>query len=214
MKYTGNYIYFEYEETDQELVYILEEYINEHAQRIFDFFNYTPKEKVTVYIIPTKEEYDRKLNEIRNTDTTIPSWNVATTTYDNKILFLSNKGYVDEYGKEIDDYKQTFLHEFIHYVTFNYCTNFNYKIPFKCLSEGIAQYLSNQKENENLEFNCTEEEFINGNKCYDEWLLFTRYVLSNYEKEYFLDLLKDDNYAKTEIDTLYKKLNEYYNDTL
>ena len=218
MRYEGKYAIFNYDEKDKDLIYHLESYINDKATRIFDFFGYVPSEKVNISIIPTKEEYDNQLKKIRNSDLPIPLWNIGTTTYDNRINLVSLNDYqntafknqLNNYDNALLEYQKTILHEFVHYVTISYCNEFKYPIPCKCLLEGIAQYLSGQREDKKMEFKYSLDDLLLTNNCYDGWLLFVRYILTTFPEDYFIGLLEDYNYASREIISKYEDVKKYY----
>ena len=73
----------------------------------------------------------------------------------------------------------------------------------------IAQYLSGQRDNETLDFNYTLDE-IKGDNCYKGWFVLTKYILDNYDKEYFLELVSDDDYAEEELPRLYEETKSFY----
>ena len=82
----------------------------------------------------------------------------------------------------------------------------NCSFSIKCLSEGIAQYLSNQKSDSVLKFNYSLSEILTSNQCYNGWYLVTKYIIEKYPRELFIELLKDNNRAEKFIKDKYERL--------
>ena len=62
----------------------------------------------------------------------------------------------NNFDKALNDYKKNIIHEFVHFVTYLFCKKYSLNYPLKYLSEGIAQYLSKQKDDINLKFDYIE----------------------------------------------------------
>ncbi len=177
-----------YDEEDSMLVDPIINIIEDNAERVFSFFGYKPNKKVDIYIVKDKNTYDSILKKLRNSDDDIPKWNVGTTTYDGRIYYLSFNDYdsSSHINKTLDYYEKGILHEFVHFVNFEYCLNNNLPIPNKVLSEGIAQYLSGQNSDKDIKYNLEK-----GNS-YDNALYVVRYIIDNKGRDYFLHLLEHD----------------------
>ena len=211
------YAKFIYEKQDEKLVNILEEYIEENAERIFEFFDPSLERKpLEIEIISTKKEYDERQKARRKVEE-IPNWSVGTY-YDNKIEYVSfndyqNTGhrYTEEnYEDALNHYKKTIIHEFTHYVLKLYIDKYDNNEPLKYLNEGIAQYLSGQRDNMKLEFNYSLDNILNSKDCYPGWYLMVKYILDEYSREYFLKLLIHNDLALSETPYLYDEAKEYY----
>lgn len=218
MQLIGNYAVYSYDEADFELVKSIDNYLNNNAKTIFKLYGFVPQKKVNIYIIPTKKEYDETLQKIRNNDSPIPSWNVATTSYKGNIYYLSLRDYINTSHKNILEnpayamtyYLKALFHEFIHFVTFEYCYLRNYTIPCKCILEGIAEYYSEQKDITTLKFDYSLEDILYSNNCYDGWLLYVNYIVNHYNEDHLLSLLEEFGYATREIERMYEDVKKYY----
>ena len=213
MKYIGKYATYYYEKSDEDLIKGLDEYINKDAENIYNFFDSTlNRENVDINIIPTKEEYDNIVKLRRNVDS-IPKWEIGNAG-DGIITYVSLKDYKntdhkfkpEDYDKALIDYKKTMVHEYVHFVSILYKKKNNIKDSTRYLEEGIAQYLSHQKENKKLEFKYSLEDIYESKSCYDGFYLMTKYILDNYGKEYFLKLLTDKEYTLKETPKIYKQI--------
>ncbi len=184
----SNYERVIYDEVDGSLVDHIISYIDDNADMVFSFFGYKPDKKVDIYIVKDKDNYDTILKGLRNSNEDIPKWNIGTTTYDGRIYYLSLNDYANtsHQNETLDGYKKTILHEFVHFVTYEYCNNKKISYPHQILLEGIAQYLSNQNSEKEIKYN-PEKDF-----SYDNALYVVRYIMDNKGKDYFLYLLEHD----------------------
>lgn len=208
------YAKFIYEKEDEDLVNVLEEYLNDNANEIFEFFDLDLEKKtLEIRMIPTKEEYDR-LSKERKKVNTIPKWAVGNY-HDGIIEYVSFNDYQNtshkytEYNEALETYKKTIIHEFIHYVVDLYVDKNNGNHPLCYLNEGIAQYLSKQRTG-NLTFNYSLDDILNSNDCYPGWYLMVKYILDEYGKDYFLKILLHDDLALSETQYIYEQAKEYY----
>jgi len=209
------YAKFIYNEEDEELVNSLENSLNENGQKIFDFFDSSlERTPLEIKIIPTKKEYDELNKKRRGVE--IPKWSIGTF-YDNTIEYVSLNDYKntthafpkEKYNEALDYYKKTIIHEFTHYVLFLYIKKYNNVSPLKYLNEGIAQYLSGQRDNMKYEFNYSLDDIL-GNNCYPGWYLMTKYIIEKYGKEYFLKLVIDSKLATDETPRIYEEAKKYF----
>ena len=177
-----------YDEENSMLIDPIINIIEDNAENIFSFFGYKPNKKLDIYIVKDKKTYDDNLKKLRNSNVPIPKWNVGTTTYDGRIYYLSFNEYPNTPHKNmtLDEYNKGMLHEFVHFVNFEYCLNNNLSIPNKVLSEGIAQYLSGQKSDKEIKFNLEKGD------SYDNALYVVKYIMDNKGRDYFLHLLEHD----------------------
>lgn len=218
MEKETKYYRFNYSKGDEDLIEELEEYLNQKREEIFDFFDKTlQKEIVTINIIPTKKEYDEISKKIRGVDS-IPSWSVGIS-HDNKIEYVSLHDYKntshkfneDKYFEKLDYYKKTIVHEYVHFVAGIYLKKNNCDYPIKYLNEGIATYLSGQKDDIEIPFNFKIEDILESKSSYDAWYLLTKYIIEEYGKEYFLELFKNRELAINETPRLFEEAKEYFN---
>lgn len=218
MEKETKYAKFIYTKQDSELVDILEEYLNEKAENIFNFFDSTLERRpLEIRIISTKKEYD-EINKKRRGVDSIPAWSIGNY-HDDIIEYVSFNDYqntahsypIEKYDEYLGYYKKTIIHEFTHYVLKLYLDKYNLNDnPYRYLNEGIAQYLSGQRDNQDIKFNCSLDIILdNSGNNYPAWYLMTKYIVDNYGREYFLKLL-DNKLAKEETPRLFEEAKNYY----
>jgi len=217
MERKSKYYIFNYSKTDEDLVIELEDYLNKKIEDIFSFFDSSLKrEQVQINIIPTKKEYDEISKKIRGIDS-IPDWSIGLS-YDNKIEYVSLHDYNstahkfsdDKYFEKLDYYKKTIVHEYVHFVAGLYLRKYNCKDPAKFLNEGIATYLSGQKDNVKIDFNFTIEDILENKSSYDAWYMFTKYIIEEYGKDYFLELFRNRELSIKKAPRLYEDAKYFY----
>lgn len=217
MERITDYYKFTYSKDDEDLIVVLEDYLNQKREDIFNFFDSSlQREQVEINIIPTKKEYDELSKKIRGIDS-IPNWSIGLS-HDNKIEYVSLHDYKntahkfseDKYLEKLDYYKKTIVHEYVHYVSGLYCKKNNLDWPVKFLNEGIATYLSGQKEEIEIPFNFKIEDILESSSNYDAWYLLTKYIIEEYGKKYFLELFGNNELAVKEAPRLFEEAKEYY----
>lgn len=193
---------FNFDECDQNLIDELVEFLDQNAQRIFDFFELQATKKVIVNIIPTKKEFDDFIRKSRNLsdEDKIPRWVIGTFA-DGVITYLSLNDFknTSHACKGLEYYKKTILHEFVHFTNALFNALHNCPYTEKFLSEGIASYLSMQRDGKKIDFDYSIEEVLSTkrfNPSYDAWHLLTQYLVENYDKEFVLGLFKDNQQAR------------------
>ena len=213
MEYMSKYAKYTYEKQDEDLIKGLDEYINRYAEDIYLFFDPTLERKqAKITIIPTKKEYDEWFKVKWNRDE-IPNWDIGNT-YEGNITFVSLHDYgntqhahwLKNYEQALIDYNKTIVHEYVHFVTILYQIKNNINKPLRYLTEGIAQYLSHQRDNLNLNFHYSLEDILESKSCYIGYYLMVKYILDNYGKEYFFKLLSDNDYALEETKKIYEEI--------
>ena len=123
---------FQFEQKDSGLVNDLAIYLDENFQTIYHFFGMdNDYQKPIIHIVATKKELDdiyRRFNDLDSNDD-VPKWLVGLCASDMQIYYLSLNDYKNtshafddsEYDSQLDMYKKTILHEFIHYVHRSFC---------------------------------------------------------------------------------------------
>ena len=96
----------------------------------------------------------------------------------------------------------------------------NFNIQNNCgptaiyLREGIAIYLSKQKENIALDFNYSLEQILEtdvNKRSYEAYYLVTKYLVENYDKDFVIELFKSNRQANEFLkNQLYNKTKEHY----
>jgi hypothetical protein len=217
MEKETKYYRINYSKGDEDLIVELVDYLDQKREDIFNFFDSTlQKEKVTINIIPTKKEYDEIAKKIRGVDE-IPKWSIGFA-YDDIINYVSLHDYKntshafteDKYLERLDYYKKTIVHEYVHFVADLYRKKNNIGHRIKYLNEGIATYLSGQKEDMEIPFNYKLEDILEKNNSYDAWYLLTKYIIEEYGKEYFLELFGNNEKTSKEVSKLFKEAKDYY----
>jgi hypothetical protein len=213
MEFIGKYAKYYYEKQDKDLIGSLDEYLNKQAEDIYNFFDPSlDRCQAEIHIIPTKEEYDNIVKKYRNVNE-VPKWDIGNTG-EGIITYVSLNDYKntahafkpEEYDKALEDYKKTLIHEYVHFVTIQYQIKNNINKPLRYLSEGIAQCLSHQRDNIKKDFNYSLEDILESKDCYIGFYQMTKYILDNYDKEYFFQLLSDKDYALEETPKIYKQI--------
>lgn len=207
MKKETKFAIFEYCENDDCLIDQLAVYLDEKAIDIYNFFEVEPKEKVQILIVPTKNKFDVLFNlkNGRPKDAKVALSSRGTLTLDNEILFLSIADYKntthafaqEQKEEAVELYKKTLVHEFVHFV--NVCFNKKMGCSFteKFLVEGIACYLSGQKENKKIDFNFQIDDVLNREKqMYDAYYVITKYFVEHYDKAFVLEIFQSSRQAR------------------
>ena len=217
MERKTKYANYNYEKEDEQLVNELDNYLEDNALKIYDFFKIKVQDKIVdINIIPTKEEYDEIAKRIRGVDS-IPKWSIGFS-HDDKIEYLSLRDYKStshafddsRYDEMLDYYKKTIVHEYVHYVAALHINGKGLDRPARYLNEGIAIYLSGQKDNQNLSFDYSLEDIEAKNNTYDAWYIITKHILEEYGKDYFFKLFNDRDLALKELPNIYEEVKESY----
>ena len=214
MKLTCKYANINYEENDKDLAEKLGKYLEKHAEEIYDFFDPTLERKIIDINLMTKKEYDKLHKEIYHGE--VPKWSVGF--YNGKCInYVSLNDYkntshkIDNYEEALSYYLKTIVHEYIHFVTSEYCIKNKLNKPIKYLSEGIAQVLSGQRDNDKINFTYNTDDILN-NTNYGAWYMTTKYILDVEGKDKFFELLsneeKSKNYVIENIDNMKKHYNK------
>lgn len=215
------YVLINYKTEDAKDIDKLGEYVDSCALDIINFFELdklTSKAQIT--IIPTKSEFDELFKQIHGFEAGSSSRGFVNQN-NGEIIYLSINDYkntshkFDElhFEEAFELYQKTLVHEFVHFVNQNFIKANACDRPAKYLSEGIAIYLSKQKENKQIKFNFSFEDiaYIERKSCYDGWYLATKYLVENYDKDFVIALFKNHNKAMSFLENeLYNKAAEFY----
>ena len=217
------YAIINFQENDENLIEVIANYLDENAGHVYDFFEVEKVEKAVIDIIPTKKELDSFIRTSRNlpNDSEVPSWLIGTC---NKgvITYLSLNDYQntshtfspDKYQEKLEYYKKTILHEYVHFVNELFNKQNDNSPTIKCFLEGIATYLSGQKEGCNIKFDFTLEQLLAKKRfssCYDGWFLVTKFLIENYDKQFIFELFQSSRMANEFLENeLYQKAKDFY----
>lgn len=225
MEKESNFAIFVYEKQDQDLIDQLSTYLDSKAKNICMFFDVnTPFKNPTIKIIPTKEEYDNIWRQSLGfpADYDVPKWSVGFSK-NLHITYLSLHDYKntshsfeeDDFLLALDHYKKTLVHEYVHFVNELFNIKNNCGFTAKYLREGIATYLSGQKENKQLNFNFTLDQLLQQDvkqSCYAGWFLVTKYLVENYDRPFVLQLFQSNRQATEFLNNeLFEKSKNFYN---
>ena len=202
MQKQSKFVIINYKESDKDIIDELIIYLDEKAQAIYDFFEIKPQKKAIINIIPTKAEYDDICKKERkySDDFVMPKWAighcnngvityVSINDYDNTSHKFDKKDFEDAFSY----YKKTIVHEFVHFVNEQFNSIKDCCYTEKYLVEGIATYLSGQKNNKQIEFDYTIEQLMERDmrkSCYDGWYLITKFFVENYDKDFVLEIFQ------------------------
>lgn len=210
-----------YQEESKNIIDELCSYLDENCKSVMNFFDIASiPVKAIINIIPSKEEYDRLFEEEYGFKANKSSRGMCKR--DGSINYLSINDYKNtshafddqDYDKALEGFKKTLVHEFVHFV--NKVFNKENKCGFSAtyLKEGIAVYLSKQKENQILKFNFSLNDLLESDinkRKYDGYYLVVKYLIDNYDKSVVFNLLKDKEYAERFLqDKLYNEAHKYY----
>lgn len=224
MQFESKMAVFKFEESDRELVQTLSDYLDSHVDNIYKFFEVNmQKEKPVVQIIPTKKEFDVLLRQAwgQSEDAPVHKWGIGCYI-NNEIIYLSlhdfkNTEHRAKYlapKEALEYYKKTIVHEYVHYVNDIFIKVNNCSYTEKYLSEGIATYLSGQRENEDLPFDFTCEDLLTRDDIYSGYYLVTKYFVENYDKAFVLDIFKSNRRSREFLkDELFNKAKNFYKST-
>lgn len=208
---------FEYDKIDEDLILELNDYIDKHVDYIYNFFGNDIKREIPIiHIISTKKELDKIYCE-RNKVSSAPIW-VIGFAGNNNIFYLSIKQYEsfshvfksNNYEENLEYYKKTIIHEYIHFVNMLFNKKYDVQLTSKYLVEGIAMVLSKQNDNKNLYFNYSLEDILNSNNNYNGWYLVTKYIIENYSHEFIMELFKDKEKSRMFLIEHFKEIKDYY----
>ncbi len=163
-------------------------YLKENKEEIYNFFGIHPTKRIEINIVPTKQELNNIFLELIKYE--CKDW-VVGFVYCSKefyrIYILSYSDYKNtvHYKESFEDYRKTFIHEFIHVINaiFSNCL-----FPITPLWEGIAIFLSKQHFEE-TEITSTEEDILNGNASFKDYYNLFLKIIKTYSHNDVLKML-------------------------
>ena len=218
MRKESKFAIFEYEEQDKNMIEDLIEWLNKSALEVYDFFGVPFNNvKVEIKIFPNKQEFDQDYLISRNLPSqyNVPDYMIGC--FNNNIIKIVSYNDYKNIARHKNDsfeyYKKTIVHEYVHFVNGLYRKMKNCSYTEKYLSEGIACYLSHQKENKTVKFSCSLEDLLNYSSgiSYDNFYLLTKYLVESYDKNFVMDLFESNRQAREFLQSeLYGKVKEEY----
>ena len=223
MRYESENAVFIYQKQDEGIIFQLAQHLDKNVSKVWDFFEIEPpEEKVVITILPTKEEFDNyvKLEGKWKEDELVPNF-FRGYAVNGKIFLLSIYGFKNtvhafeakNFEKVFEYYKKTLVHEYVHCVNeiFNRKNNCSYTEKF--LIEGIAVFLSGQRDGDRIPFDFTYDEILDKtNYNYGAYYLLTKYFVENYDKAIVLDIFQSSRQAREFLkEELFHKAKKYYN---
>ncbi len=210
MYYKYKQLELEYNKDDLEYIEDFKKEIEKYYDSILYFFNLDKLDRnIKIKFWNNVTEFRNYFDNLMKKDNikTKP-WVVGRTTSNEKesrIDLLSYKESIKCQGHEketIHDLLKVGIHELVHFVQFDYN---HHTDVMTWLSEALATNLSDQYENKEVYFNTTLEDIINGKSKYGNYYLMGKYLLENYDKEYILKLVKDNELLKQETPKIFKE---------
>ena len=210
---------FNFQKSDESLIDELAEYLDTHVSNVYEFFEIEPTgEKVNIDIIPTKKEFDEiYFKEYGHTDFNARGF----AKNGNQIYYLSINDYQNtahafkpkEKQEAIDGFKKTLVHEFAHCVNVMFNKKHECSMTAKYLVEGIAVYLSHQKDDVKPVFDFSLERLLGKQECpYLGYFLTTKYFVEHYDKKFVLNMFESSRQANELLENeLYAKVCNFYN---
>lgn len=198
---------FNFKEDDKCYATVLAKYIDAHFCEAFNFFKLKfCGQKVEIDIIPTKQEYDKQFKKENNfSDDLVVSKSSRGCFLNGKILYLSINDYKntthafepDDFEHAFEDYKKTLMHEYVHFVNELFKQEHECGRTEKFLSEGIAIYLSHQKDNQEICFDFSCDDVLDYKHTnYNAYYLLTKYFVENYDRNFVLDILQSNRRSR------------------
>lgn len=208
MKYEDELFIISYNECDKNYINKMISIIKERMPKILDFFNIKYDSKIVIKLYDDISKYKENLEPSLKRDGRVyQEWMIANTE-DGNINMQSL-----ELVKRLDDFKDLSLEEFL----LNSCHEFTHLCQQRINSsspgwfwEVIATTLGNpecqHETKEEITLVDLEKNFdtIDG---YGAAYKIGKYLFNNYDKEYILSLVKDNNKLYEEIPKLLKEIN-------
>lgn len=211
MIYKYKQLELEYTKDDLEYIKDFKKEIEEYYDSLLSFFNLDKLNRdINMKLWNNIDEFRTFFKE--KTGKEVPLWEVGRTSSSgnvSRIDILSFKEFIKCQGHEecsFNDLIKVGIHELVHFIQFDYN---NHKDVMTWLSEALATNLSGQYDNKEVYMYSSLDEIIKGKSNYKNYYLMGKYLLNNYDKEYILSLLNDNELLKKETPRLFKETMEY-----
>ena len=209
----SKYFELEYTEKDEEYIDELFEYVEDESKYIVSFFDIDNFDNIVyIKLFDNLNTFRKECSKVKG-GLEVPLWLCGLSFRRNgidRIYALCLEEYKKTDGHNnciLEDLKRLIIHEFVHNCHRKYT---NIKLPM-WLGDGLATYLSHQYDGDNnLTFNASLDEVINGGVSYKNYYIMFSYALNNYGKDYILGLLKDEEFLKEETVKLYNEVSSFY----
>ena len=206
-------------ESDVNIPYFEEivDHILSNEKDLLEFFNLEHfNNKVTISLM----SYEPFKNFILNKYGDIAPWTRGDSDYNTNTIRVLNiedqLKYTSHKDADLEQLKDTILHEIVHSCQNEYHRDFRETIWF---AEGLATNLSNQKYSlvslEDCDFNELKNKFHYYKGGYAYAYTIVNYILINYSKEEIDRLYSDPNYLRANADRLFIEAKEFsYNNNM
>lgn len=206
MKKQLTHMIIEYTKCDEKYIDGFVSYLEKVSQEIVDFLNINYLDsKIKVTLWDSLEDF-RNLYLKLGWNSSVPNW-VCGFANNCDVETLTLEEYRKTSGHEyanLQDLMHLILHEFVHACNNILSTNKHYA----WLSEGLATTISHQYDDDDLKFNASLNEMINGCHNYSNYHIMFIYVYNTYGRDYILKLLKNFDLLKKETPRLYEETKE------
>ena len=211
-KITFVYFEIEYSKKDTEEIQLIANKLKDKYLDIMHFFNLERLErKVFIKLWDNLNEYRNFFNErMKEYNKKVPEWEVgrSISNFEECRIDLLNleetKKCRGHQNDTIDSLIKVCIHEFVH--TCHYTYNGN-KDAMTWFSEALATNLSNQYEN--LYFNCSLNDILDGKANYINYYSMGKYLIDNCDKNYILELAKNKELLEKDTADIYDQVSNY-----
>lgn len=176
-------------------------YINRKLPKLLDFFHISCLDHtLEIFIYDDLSKF--KNNYQKKTNKDYKNW-ICGFQGKNEIHLLDYENYLLTDGHQNqtkEDYLKLVIHEIIHDLHLQYNRNHgNEPRSFVYLTEGIASYLSEQYPNPSFNNHIPVEAFLNNEVVnYENYAYIIKFLIENYDHEYLLKLISNENFARKE----------------
>lgn len=211
-KITFAYFEIEYSKKDTEEIQLIANKLKDKYLDIMHFFNLERLErKVFIKLWDNLNEYRNFFNErMKEYNKKVPEWEVgrSISNFEECRIDLLNleetKKCRGHQNDTIDSLIKVCIHEFVH--TCHYAYNGN-KDSMTWFCEALATNLSNQYEN--LYFNCSLNDILDGKANYINYYSMGKYLIDNCDKNYILELAKNKELLEKDTADIYDQVSNY-----
>ena len=211
-KITFVYFEIEYSKKDTEEIQLIANKLKDKYLDIMHFFNLERLErKVFIKLWDNLNEYRNFFNErMKEYNKKVPEWEVgrSISNFEECRIDLLNleetKKCRGHQNDTIDSLIKVCIHEFVHTCHYTYNGNEDSMTWF---SEALATNLSNQYEN--LYFNCSLNDILDGKANYINYYSMGKYLIDNCDKNYILELAKNKELLEKDTADIYDQVSNY-----